>query len=106
MDQSFSRLNTNSGIEQTTDLHNMIRFEKAGTIVPQAYNSTATASVTDDSTTLVANLNLSPMYPTAGISWTRKLTYARPSTLTVSDTCTVPAGVAAWHRAAALAGAD
>lgn len=89
---------THSGIQQTTDFHNMVRFENAGTIVEQTFGSTATASVTDDSTTLVANLDLTAMYPDTGISWTRRLTYGRPSMLTVSDVCTVPAGVIPYFQ--------
>jgi len=89
---------THSGIQQTTDYHNMLRFENAGAIIGQKFNSTATASLTDDATTLLANLNLTPMYPGTGISWTRQLTYARPSTLTVSDTYTVPTGVVPFFQ--------
>jgi len=89
---------THSGIQQTPDFHNMLRFENAGALVKQTYNSTATASVTDDATTLVANLDLSAMYPGTGISWTRRLTYTRPNTLTVSDDCTVPAGVIPYFQ--------
>src|SRR5204862_351127 len=73
-------------------------FENAGAIVRQTYNMTASAKVTDDSTTLVANLDLTAMYPNTGISWTRKLTYSRHATLTVSDACTVPAGVIPYFQ--------
>ncbi len=89
---------SHSGIEQGTDWHNMLRFESGGKIIGQTIGKTAIASVTDDGTTLTANLTLSPMYPNSGISWTRKLTYARPGTLTVADVCAVPGGTVPYFQ--------
>jgi hypothetical protein len=89
---------THSGIQQTTDFHNMLRFEQAGVVVKQSYGTSGKATVTDNSTSLVAILDMTAMYPGTGISWTRKLTYNRPGTLWVSDACTVPAGVVPYFQ--------
>lgn len=84
---------TNSGLNKTPEFHNMLRFEKAGTILRQTKWSSGVAVVSDDEATLVADLDLTPLYPDESFSWKRMLTYARPSNLTVADTCSVPAGI-------------
>ncbi len=87
---------SNSGINQGTDVHNVIRFMYNGAIVRQN-NSTSSKTVTDNGGTLQINETLTPAYSSNSSrvsNWLRELTYERSlHRLTVHDYCTVGTGV-------------
>ena len=78
---------SHSGIQQGTDVHNVLRFEHNGSVVPQEYGSVSTMTVTPGSGGAVhAVADLAPAYAGDGAvsSWTRTIDFAG-STLTVHD---------------------
>ncbi len=78
---------SHSGIQQGTDVHNVLRFEQNGAIVPQQYGSVSTMSVTPGAGGAVhAVADLTPAYDGDGAvtSWTRTIDFTG-STLTVHD---------------------
>ena len=78
---------SHSGIQQGTDVHNVLRFEQNGNVVSQEYGSVSTMTVTPgDSGAVHAVADLSPAYAGDGAvtSWTRTIDFAG-STLTVHD---------------------
>lgn len=87
-----------SGINQETEFHNTIRFERAdGSIIPQTPSDTVQSSMSysmaSDRITITADL--SPAFaPHSDLvrQWTRQLEYQN-HTLRVFDTCDVAAGV-------------
>ena len=87
---------SHGGINQSTDVHNIVRFQNGASIIPQN-NSTSTKTVTDVNGTVQVDMNLSPAYSShvsSVSSYTRSLTYERAThSLTVHDVCTVGAGV-------------
>jgi hypothetical protein len=88
---------SNSGINQGTDVHNVIRFMYNGSAVRQN-NSTSSRTIEDDGSTLRVSETLTPAYSSNSSrvsSWLRELTYVRPThSLTVHDFCTIGSGVA------------
>ncbi|MEO6185834.1 MAG: putative Ig domain-containing protein [Steroidobacteraceae bacterium] len=89
---AFSR----SGINQGTDVHNVIRFMYSGAIVPQN-ESTSSKTVSDDGSTVRISETLTPAYSrnsTRVSNWLRELTYERTAhRLSVHDYCTIGTGV-------------
>lgn len=82
---------THSGIQQGTDVHNMLRFERAGEIVPQRVGTTSTMAVTPGTGGAVhAEANLTPAYAgdAAVQHWQRTLDFANGK-LTVHDRFTL-----------------
>jgi hypothetical protein len=78
---------SHSGIQQGTDVHNVLRFEQNGNVVPQEYGSVSTMTVTPGAGGAVhAVADLSPAYEGDGAvnSWTRTIDFTG-STLTVHD---------------------
>ena len=96
-----SNIHSRNGINQGSDVHNVVRFSSGGAIIPQNY-STSTKTFTDAGTTLTVAENLSPAYSrrAADVSaWTRTFVYDRTQhSLHVADNCTVAPGVTAvWQ---------
>lgn len=88
---------THSGIQQGTDTNNVLRFENAGTIVPQREGTTSTLTVTPGSGGAVhAVADLTPAYDgdTALTSWQRTIDFAGHK-LTVNDTFALGSGTSA-----------
>lgn len=87
---------TDSGINQGTDMHNVIRFMSGGTRVPQN-ESVSSKTVTDAGGVVTVQADLSNAYSSNSSlvsSWTRELVYARAAhSLRIHDVCTVGAGV-------------
>jgi hypothetical protein len=78
---------SHSGIQQGVDVHNVLRFEQNGNVVPQEYGSVSTMTFTPGAGGAVhAIADLSPAYEGDGAvsSWTRTIDFAG-STLTVHD---------------------
>jgi hypothetical protein len=80
---------TASGIEQTTDYHNVIRFVQNGVIVPQREGTQSTMTVNQLTAAGDVDVtgNLTPAYGgnTAVKNWTRNVKFAQRK-LTVTDT--------------------
>ena len=91
-----SNVYSNSGINQGTDVENVLRFDAGSAPVPQN-NSVSTKTVTDSGDTVQINADLSPAYSDSSNSvsqWIRQFTYQRSvHKLTVHDVCTVGSGV-------------
>jgi hypothetical protein len=88
---------THSGIQQGTDTNNLVRFEKAGAIVPQHEGTTSTMTVTPGANGAVhAVANLTPAYSgdAAVTSWQRTIDFASRK-LTVSDAFALGSGASA-----------
>jgi hypothetical protein len=78
---------SHSGIQQGTEVHNMLRFEHAGTIVEQHTDTTSTMNVTPGANGAVhAVADLTPAYAgdPAVTSWQRTLDFA-DRILTIDD---------------------
>jgi len=87
---------SNSGINQGTDVQNVIRFMYNGAVVPQN-ESTSSKTVNDDGATLRVSETLTPAYSrnsTRVSNWLRELTYERSAhRLSIHDYCTIGTGV-------------
>lgn len=91
---------THSGIQQGTDTNNVLRFEHAGSIVPQREGTTSTMSVTPGAGGAVhAVADLTPAYDgnPAVASWQRTIDFAARK-LTVTDAFTLGAGTTATFQ--------
>jgi hypothetical protein len=91
-----SNVFSNSGINQGTEVHNIVRFDVAGRPVAQN-NSVSTKTVSDTADVLQVTANLAPAYSrnaTLVSGWTRELTYRRSThNVQVRDRCTVASTV-------------
>ncbi|MEO5622203.1 MAG: hypothetical protein ABIO74_09990 [Dokdonella sp.] len=88
---------TQSGIQQGTDTNNLVRFEQAGSIVPQHEGTTSTVTVTPGANGAVhAVADLTPAYDgdPAVTSWQRTMDFANWK-LTVSDAFALGSGTQA-----------
>jgi hypothetical protein len=92
---------SNSGINQDVGVHNVIRFEQNGAVIPQRY-STSRKSLSDNGDALKVQEDLTAAY--AGSAgrvklWKRELTYTRSShSIAIADTCETAPGVkAVWQ---------
>lgn len=90
---------THSGIQQGTDVQNVVRFERNGTIIRQREPSTSTMNVARmdvASGDVLANADLGPAYaPGTGVrSWRREIEFAKRR-LTVHDVFARDPGVEA-----------
>lgn len=87
---------SHSGIQQGTNVANVVRFAKNGTTIAQKPGTTSTMTVNSVSVAgaVNASANLTPAYAsTSGVhSWLRNIDFANRS-LTVHDTFQVDAGV-------------
>jgi hypothetical protein len=87
---------SNSGINQGTDIENVLRFDNGSTPVPQN-NSTSTKTLSDSNGVLDVLANLTPAYSSNSSKvskWTREFTYTRSThTLKIHDICTVGSGI-------------
>ncbi|MET1163227.1 MAG: hypothetical protein ABWY48_11895, partial [Pseudoxanthomonas sp.] len=93
---------SHSGINQGTDVHNLVRFVRNGTVARQCESTTkiSTMAVTPGSGgDFVANANLTPAFcdNTAVTSWQRQFTFAGRK-LTVRDTFAMTSGTAATFQ--------
>lgn len=91
---------THSGIQQGTDTHNVLRFERNGHIVPQRDGTTSTMSVTPGAGGAVhAVADLTPAYAgdAAVGGWQRTIDFAARK-LTVSDSFTLGSGSTATFQ--------
>lgn len=91
---------THSGIQQGTETNNVVRFENAGSIVPQRDGTTSTISVSSGSGGAVhAVANLTPAYDgtDALASWQRTIDFAGRK-LTVSDAFVLGNGTTATFQ--------
>ena len=91
-----------SGINQGTDVHNLVRFVRNGTVARQCDSSTraSTMSVTQGSGgAFTANANLTPAFcdNSAVTSWQRKFDFGGRK-LTVRDTFAITAGTTATFQ--------
>lgn len=85
---------THSGIQQGTDTNNVVRFENAGTIVPQHEGTTSTMTVTPGANgTVHAVADLTPAYAgdPAVTAWQRTIDFGGHK-LTVSDAFALGSG--------------
>jgi hypothetical protein len=88
---------THSGIQQVTDVHNLVRFIHNGTTVPQRYGTVSSMSVTPGSNGDVhVQANLTPAYDgdPAVPSWQRTLDFSH-RVLTVHDQFALGSGTSA-----------
>lgn len=96
-----SNIWSHSGIEQSTDMHNLVRFERSGSIVPQREGTTSSMTVTRGAGgAFTANANLTPAYGTSSppvSSWTRQLQFGNRR-LVVTDSFALNSGVTAIHQ--------
>jgi hypothetical protein len=87
---------SHSGINQGTEVHNVLRFDSGSRPVPQNHCDCG-KTVVDSGGRLQVSANLSPAFTgSAGkvTHWTRDFDYARAThTLTVHDRCSVMAGI-------------
>jgi hypothetical protein len=97
-------MNTHSGIEQGTEVHNVLLFTANGgadTVGQEQSDSAAALELEDDGAILTANADLSCMYRKAKqvLAWRRSMVFDRPANVvTVRDTFAAQAGVgAAWQ---------
>ncbi|MGN7830789.1 hypothetical protein ACTJI2_04150 [Pseudoxanthomonas sp. 22568] len=93
---------SHSGINQGTDVHNIVRFARNGTVVRQCESTTraSTLSVNPGSGgSFTANANLTPAFcdNTAVTSWQRQFTFANRR-LTVRDQFAVTSGTTATFQ--------
>ena len=91
---------SHSGIQQGTETHNVVRFEKGGQVIGQCEPSTSSMTVTPGSAgAFSANANLTPAYcgSAAVRSWQRKLDFAQRK-LTVRDTFSLGSGTTATFQ--------
>lgn len=89
-----------SGIEQATNMHNVVRFESGGSIVPQREGTTSSMALTRGTGgAFTADANLTPAYGAGApvTSWRRRLEFANRR-LTVRDTFQLAGGTAAIHQ--------
>lgn len=87
---------SNSGINQTTDYHNIVRFVQNGTVIGQREGTTSSMTINSQNSTngdLNVTANLTPAYGgNANIqNWTRNLQFAQRR-LTVTDQFSVSNG--------------
>jgi hypothetical protein len=88
---------SHSGIQQGTEVHNLVRFENAGAVVPQHVGTTSTMTVTPGGGGAVhAVADLTPAYDgdPAVQSWQRTLDFAN-RTLTIHDSFALGSGTQA-----------
>lgn len=88
---------SHSGIQQGTEVHNVLRFERNGGIVSQREGTTSTATVTPGANgALAISANLTPAYrgDTAVGSWRRQLDFANRRLL-VRDNFSLGSGASA-----------
>ena len=88
---------SHSGIQQGTEVHNLVRFENAGSIVPQHVGTTSTMTVTPSANGSVhAVADLTPAYAgnPAVTSWQRTFDFAN-RTLTIHDSFALGSGTQA-----------
>lgn len=95
-------INSHSGIQQGTDVHNVIRFVKNGTTIRQTYNSQSSMSFTDVNGLLSIQANLNNAYSGSSADvqgWQRDLTFNRATNLVrIHDQFQVGNGVSAiWQ---------
>jgi hypothetical protein len=91
---------SHSGIQQGTETHNVVRFEKGGQVIGQCEPSTSSMTVTPGTGgAFSANANLTPAYcgSSAVRSWQRRLDFAQRK-LTVRDTFSLGSGTAATFQ--------
>lgn len=91
---------TRSGIQQDTPQHNVLRFERNGSVVPQVNGTTSSMTMTPGTAgAFTATANLKPAYGGNGAigAWSRKLDFA-DRTLTVSDSFTLGSGTTATFQ--------
>ena len=90
-------IRSHSGIQQGTEVHNLVRFENAGSIVPQHVGTTSTMTVTPSANGSVhAVADLTPAYAgnPAVTSWQRTFDFAN-RTLTIHDSFALGSGTQA-----------
>jgi hypothetical protein len=92
-----SNIWSHSGIHQETIVHNVLRFERNGSIIPQSQSSSlqSTMTYTTSGSVVSVDANLTNAYwrnADAVQSWTRNLQYSG-QTLRVTDACIVASGV-------------
>ena len=89
---------TRSGIQQGTEVHNVLRFERDGAVLPQREGTTSTMTAdraADGALTVKADL--SPAYGSGSAvrTWTRELRFAEDGRLQIVDRYAVAAGTRA-----------
>ena len=87
---------SHSGIEQGSEVHNLVRFVQNGTTVRQRTGTTSSMTVTPVAGGVSVDANLTPAFGTnaAVTNWRRQLVFAN-RLLTVHDTFAMGAGVQA-----------
>ena len=80
-------IHTRSGIQQGTDVHNVLLFVENGAIVRQGFGSQSTQSHSYNNGVLEITANLTPAYASSGAvsSWNRAISYSDPI-IEVTDT--------------------
>lgn len=90
---------SHSGIQQGTDVHNVVRFADAGVTVPQR-ESESSLQFEDSGGTLTVDCDLTPAYADSAAvdAWTRRLVFAADGALEVRDLFAARSGVeAVWQ---------
>jgi hypothetical protein len=86
-----SNLEAHSGLEQGEEMHNLVRFERNGQIIKQAYNSTCELQgLVDNDVFVHASARLTPSYRgrSGVVKVERELFFFRPNTVVVFDRAT------------------
>ncbi len=88
---------TRSGIQQGTDVHNVLRFEREGAVLPQREGTTSTMMVDRTDGALTVKADLSPAYGggSAVRNWMRELRFTDDGRLQIVDRYAVAAGTRA-----------
>ncbi|UPW17804.1 DUF4962 domain-containing protein [Agarivorans sp. TSD2052] len=90
---------SHSGIHQESAVHNIIRFEEAGEIIPQKRGTEASMTYSVDGADTTINMDLSQIYPAYDsiTSWQREIRFSDRQVV-VSDQCVVANTVSAiWQ---------
>jgi len=82
-----------NGIKQSTDRHNIVRFERSGSILPQARDTPSAITPSDNAGTHTVVMDMSNLYSDSDITqWTRTAVF-NGTTLTIDDVTVTDAAV-------------
>jgi hypothetical protein len=91
---------THSGLQQGTEAHNVLRFERNGSVIEQSLDTTSSMSVTPGTSggSVSATADLTPAYKGSSVgSWKRRLDFAGRK-LTVTDNFSTTSGTTATFQ--------
>ncbi|MFN7941951.1 MAG: hypothetical protein U0X73_10135 [Thermoanaerobaculia bacterium] len=89
---------THSGIEQGTEVHNVVRFDQGASTIAQ-HDATSPVSTADDGRFVSIAADLTNVYSGSAVaSWTRTLRFDRQGSLLIADRFAKSAGVTATFQ--------